>query len=173
MINRRTPVASHRCGRRDDMFGGVADKAFPGPDQWMTGNWAANDEERRADIAEWMAKYPEGSIGNTQWPGPGEMPRVCSYCGGVHPDDAVRLIREGWTVAGTDKGYKRYMEPPGYRAWCRRVDECWPDRAAAGDPPAALPIPPVKVYTQHFSEEQITAFNAALADSNPETPDAR
>lgn len=68
------------------------------------------------------------------------QPRTCSYCGGVHPDDAIRLISEGWRSGGTTKSYKRYLEPSG--KWS--------------------PVPPVKLYVHHFDDEHIKRFNAAL-----------
>ena len=75
------------------------------------------------------------------WSYGGEQPRTCSFCGGVHPDDAIALIRAGWRVQDTDKGDKRYMAPP------------------SGHP---SPVPPVKLYVQHCTEEQIEHFNRAL-----------
>lgn len=38
--------------------------------------------------------------------------RTCNHCGGIHPEDAIRLIAEGCKVEGTTKGYKRYLHVP-------------------------------------------------------------
>lgn len=40
--------------------------------------------------------------------------RVCSFCGSLHPDRVIELIKEhGWGVIGrTDKGYKFYVHQP-------------------------------------------------------------
>lgn len=134
-------VEPQRCPRRDE--NPMADQSFPGPDWWETGQWAATQKEADAEVAEFMAAHPNGGIGNVLWCYGGEQPRTCSYCGGVHPDDAVTLIQLGWNVDPTDKRYKRYLEPPTYR-------------------PFPSPIPPVKLYLQHCSQEQIDSLNAAL-----------
>lgn len=36
----------------------------------------------------------------------------CSFCGSLHPDRFMELVREGWIVGPTDKGYKAYLMPP-------------------------------------------------------------
>lgn len=36
--------------------------------------------------------------------------RTCSYCGGMHPEDLIRLIEQGADVSGTTKGHKFYVE---------------------------------------------------------------
>lgn len=110
-------------------------------DWWERGRWASTKDQADAEVAEFMERNPNGSIGNVFWEW-GEEPRTCSFCGGIHPDDAARLIREGWCVDPTTKSYKRYLEPPKRRQ-------------------GGL-IPPVKVYVQHFSIDQIDVFNAAL-----------
>lgn len=33
----------------------------------------------------------------------------CSYCGSLHPDRFMDLVREGWSVGPTDKNYKAYL----------------------------------------------------------------
>ena len=35
--------------------------------------------------------------------------RVCSYCGGLHPEDALRLLADGVSASPTDKNYKLYI----------------------------------------------------------------
>ncbi|MEZ0089953.1 hypothetical protein [Streptacidiphilus sp. EB129] len=36
----------------------------------------------------------------------------CSYCGSLHPDRFMELVREGWIVEPTDKSYKAYLGKP-------------------------------------------------------------
>ena len=99
-------------------------------------------------------KHRGGFYGGTLWPG-GPRPRTCSYCGGVHPEDAIELLKAGWTVEATSKAYKRYLEPPGYREQMRD----W----KPGGPPSEnwieSPVPPVKLYVYHLNQEQIDRFN--------------
>lgn len=152
-----------RCPRRDE--GGVASR-FPEPDWWERGRWAATQEEADAEVADFMSKPGAGGIGNVLWCYPGDQPRTCSFCGGVHPEDAIGLIRAGWEVGGTDKGYKRYLEPPGHRSHHEAVMQHLRSRNEGAMPKGRYPspVPPVKLYVQHFSEAQIAAFNAALDD---------
>jgi hypothetical protein len=153
------------CGRR---------MTEPGPweraeqlDCWERGTWAATHEEADAEVAEFMAAYPRGGIGNVFWNYGGEQPRTCSFCGGIHPDDAIALIKAGWTVDATTKSYKRYLEPPGYRDYMERIRRAGYNVEAAGEPRVASPVPPVKLYTQHFSPEQIAAFNQVMRAPGP------
>jgi hypothetical protein len=36
----------------------------------------------------------------------------CSFCGSLHPDRFMELVREGWVVGPTDKSYKAYLGRP-------------------------------------------------------------
>lgn len=36
----------------------------------------------------------------------------CSFCGSLHPDRFMELVREGWVVGPTDKNYKAYLGKP-------------------------------------------------------------
>lgn len=36
----------------------------------------------------------------------------CSFCGSLHPDRFMELVREGWIVGPTDKNYKAYLSRP-------------------------------------------------------------
>lgn len=134
-------------------------------DHWERGRWAATQEEADAEVAEFMASCNgQGSIGNVLWCYPGEQPRTCSFCGGVHPDDAIALLRAGWTCGSTTKSYKRYLEPPGYEDWHGKVLKEPFSEWGKTKPPYPSPIPPVKLYTMHFTPEQIAAFNAVLTE---------
>lgn len=112
---------------------------------WL-GDWLrANDLRlRRAGHGRfanrwWPSPYKGGTVWQIDW-----QPRTCSYCGGVHPDDAIRLHEEGWIVESTTKNYKFYLKPPG-AGWA--------------------PVPPVKVYLAHFDSPAIKRANIALANA--------
>lgn len=36
----------------------------------------------------------------------------CSFCGSLHPDRFMELVRAGWVVGPTDKSYKAYLHAP-------------------------------------------------------------
>ena len=44
--------------------------------------------------------------------GQDEVGLSCSFCGSLHPDRFMQLVRDGWIVGPTDKGYKAYLESP-------------------------------------------------------------
>lgn len=100
------------CPRRQWDFGIMADPL--GKDWWSADKWNARD-----DMWSWPWK-----------------PRACSFCGGIHPEDAIELHQEGWLIIKTDKAYKRYLEPP--TNW--------------------YPVPPVQVYSYHFDASQMGWF---------------
>lgn len=135
-------VGEQTCPRRMGELGPWDRKE--NQDHWQRGRWAATQAEADQEVAEFMAQFPTGGIGHVLWSYGGEQPRTCSFCGGVHPEDAIALIAVGnWRVEGTTKGYKRYLQPPhGFPS----------------------PVPPVKLYVQHFNEDQIARFNGALGD---------
>lgn len=73
----------------------------------------------------------------------GKPPRVCSYCGCSHPDDVANLVENrGWIIEPSTKGYKWYINQP--------KSELHGNRQV---------IPPVKLYGQHGSEEQLKKLN--------------
>lgn len=68
--------------------------------------------------------------------------RDCSYCGGIHPEDALALLSTGkWHLGMTDKNYKAYLEP----------NERGISRAT----------PPAKVYFYHTDEAGFKTLMAA------------
>lgn len=81
-------------------------------------------------------------------------PRTCSFCGSLHPDDAMRLLREGWAEEkATGKDYKAYLSPPADTEALRRgLTRGGPDK------PLSAPLP--KLYVHHLSKEQILELNA-------------
>lgn len=121
----------------------TAHAKIEGVDHWERNSWHRYDQWRR---------WPEGF----------DPPRTCSFCGGAHPDDVIALIERGWEVDGTDKAYKRYLEPPGYRAQARRWTERLHDASVEIGSEIVGPVPPVKVYGWHFSEAQRERFNEAI-----------
>lgn len=111
---------------------------------WRQDRWKNTREEADAEVAAFLARWPGSLMGDPMWPGPGPQPRTCSYDGGIHPDDAIALLQSGeWRVVPTSKSYKMYME---------RND-------------GKLFIPPVKVYVNHFDDDQIKRFNAAALEA--------
>jgi hypothetical protein len=130
--------------------------------RWVQTRWGSRLSRWWERVAQKIHNYlhPRSrSFGGTYWLWHW-APRTCTFCGGVHPNDAVRLIREGWHVDATDKKYKRYLEPPG--GVMNRF----------GYNPPWHAVPPVKLYTNHFDKSSIARFNQAVRDQRKEKPDA-
>jgi hypothetical protein len=94
-------------------------------------------------------------------------PRTCSFCGGCHPEDVLRLLEAGWELESTDKNYKRYLQPPGYHAhmdgYFQSLQDAFRKPGEIERPPAFWhPTPPVKVYLVHFSQDQIDQANRLI-----------
>ena len=109
------------------------------------------------------ASWPKPGTGTSHLPSPTWQgcPRTCSFCGGVHPEDALALLTAGWEGETTGKDYKRYLHPPGFLRHMDTVLEAM--RAQCSGLPAFLdPIPPVKLYVYHLDQPQILAFNRVL-----------
>lgn len=66
----------------------------------------------------------------------GLQARHCSWCGSLHPDDFMRLVKDGWMVGATDKSYKAYL----------------------GSPDPGGSSMETKFYFQHLSDEQKQEF---------------
>jgi hypothetical protein len=73
--------------------------------------------------------------GKDEWRKEQDGLHTCSYDGSLHPDEFMRLVREGSLIGTTDKGYKFYV---------READK---SVKGAG-----------KFYTHHLSEEQSEEF---------------
>lgn len=135
-----------------------------GLDEWRSDRWLADREEAERAKAEYEAKYPGSLAALTDWRWPGGVPRTCSFCGGIHPEDAIRLVSEGWEAGGTTKGYKAYLEPPGtmtrHEAFLASIRDHGRE-PGEGVPSVWSPSPPVKVYFQHFSRGQVDRFHEA------------
>lgn len=87
------------------------------------------EDEWRDGATRWT-----GKSGFEVWPDGFMKPHTCSYCGGIHPDDAIELLIDGWEFEQTEKPWKFYMHPPGGEAY---------------------PVPAVKVYLMHWTREQV------------------
>lgn len=110
-------VEAFECGRarRDGFVPGGPFHGSEGGQFWQTGRWYPEEHPELQEI------------------------RTCSYDGGVHPVDALMLIRKGYTLGMTDKSYKAYMHSPDGKE----------------------PTPPLKVYVHHFAPEQLAELNKA------------
>ena len=80
-----------------------------------------------------MAIIPsEGMAGPDEWRadragliGQGGVGLSCSYCGSLHPDRFMELVRQGWIVGPTDKSYKAYLGRPVTDEDRARRKEAW------------------------------------------------
>lgn len=167
-MSTNTTNEKQTCPRRTGELGPW--KRDEGLDEWERDRWCATAEESAAKSAEWNAEHPDNGWqmpdDHMLWKGePWMMPRTCSFCGSVHPDDAILLMSNGWEVEATGKSYKRYLNPPGtaqrLATLMRRLDAREPEPFRAV-PSVWSPTPPVKLYTMHMSEAQVGVFNAAL-----------
>jgi hypothetical protein len=165
-----------------------------GRDRWDHGRWSADPEAVRArhdaedaprlaehnarneargeapiTLEEYRAKWYVRGPHNDLWLWSWGPPRVCSFCGGIHPEDAIRLVSEGWEIDPTGKSYKRYLNPPGsaqrhaaFLASCRDPNR----EPGEGVPSVWAPTPPVKLYAWHLDADQRRRFNEAV-DAHP------
>jgi hypothetical protein len=142
-----------------------------GLDRWLADRWSADREAAARKHAEQDARLGPNCTAyrgpnNGLWLWPWGPPRTCSFCGGIHPEDAIRLVDEGWEVEGTGKSYKRYLEPPGTCARNHAFLASIRDQSrepGEGVPSVWSPTPPVKLYVYHFDEDQARRFNEALS----------
>ena len=95
--------------------------------------------EKKENLDHWVPNsWTERDTWDWIW-----QPRKCSFCGGTHPDDAIRLLSEGWRINPTDKSNKDYLEPPLFP-----------------HSPFADPIPPAVVRVWHFQDSgQLDIYN--------------
>lgn len=116
--------------------------------------------------------------------GQAALGRSCSFCGSLHPDQFMELVRDGWEVGPTDKSYKAYLRQPftaeeeaqqkadwiSRDAVAKAVRELGerdgksPEQIAAdlddqwGKYPRISRGPEAKFYYQHLSHEQCDEF---------------
>lgn len=100
------------CLRRMQEYGPWERKAFL--DTWENNRWNSND--------------------HIKWPTVYKKPHTCSFCGSIHPEDLLNLLKENWRIEQTDKFFKFYLYPPKG---------------------LILPIPYAKFYTQHLTTDII------------------
>lgn len=143
-------------------------------DVWDTSNWKFTDEEEAAkynqeradkDNAEAKAKgWNSTTVPNLRyylWPEHhGGKPRICSFCGCIHPEDAIRLVKDHqFEVERSDKGYKVYLHPPGYRHSMEITLNRLRKRMEPEDVSEYNEIyPPLKAYSPHFTRDQWTSL---------------
>lgn len=103
---------------------------------------------------------------------PDEPGPSCSFCGSLHPDRFMALVREGWIVGPTDKNYKAYLGKPVSDEDCQQQKAAWVERmsplgtedrdalAALWEQEHAHPRASreAKFYFQHLSGEQRAEF---------------
>jgi len=108
----------------------------------------------------WANEHEESS-----WPEHYQEPRICSGCGGVHPEDVFRMIKDGWTDEICDGHHKGYLHPPGWQVEVRAWGKSKERRAAKGKdifenyPHNPIKGPPIKFYIAHFEDEQVAKLN--------------
>lgn len=88
-------------------------------------------------------------------------PLVCSHCGGISPEDATRLLAEGWEIEQSVNRVYQILHPPGY--WQCHADmmrvlqsggiENWERPLGQW-----TPRPPALACSLHFSQEQQACF---------------
>lgn len=161
------PDEMQTCPRRMNELGPW--ERAPCLDRWTADRWSTDPEAVAAKHAAEDARHPNITVHrgphNDLWLWSWGPPRTCSFCGGLHPEDAIRLVAEGWEVDATGKAYKRYLEPPGSRTRHEALMASLRDpsrEAGQGVPSVWAPTPPVKLYVMHFDEDQIRRFNEAL-----------
>jgi len=95
------PALCAECAQeRLEQEGGAVDRKQTCPRRMSDmGPW-----QRAEGLDEWRADG--GVIGQNR------VGLSCSFCGSLHPDRFMELVREGWVVGPTDKNYKAYLGKP-------------------------------------------------------------
>lgn len=109
---------------------------------WSRDRWAATkaeDEQRKKDF--YAQAPPNSTYGSQLWRWGTEVPRSCTKCGSLHPEDALKLVFAGWTVEAADNKPKWYLHPPKN---------------------TGAPVPPVKLYGWHLEPADVTALNDVI-----------
>ena len=154
----REPAESQTCPRRMNEIGPWTREE--GLDSWTTGHGVIGQD----------------AIGPS-----------CNFCGSLHPDRFMELVREGWVVGPTDKNYKAYLHRPltddekakRKTTWLRNftAEEMRTAAEARGESleqaqaeleayydaqvaPTQASSTEAKFYYQHLSAEQQTEFIA-------------
>jgi len=92
------------------------------------------------------------------------MPRTCSFCGGVNPEDCIKLLDAKWEVAPTDKTHKRYIEPPGaYKRYLSSTGRGSRASEVTSEVEVHYSVsPPIKWYSAHWNEAFILKANESI-----------
>lgn len=116
------------------------------------------------DSTRWDPRPDTETTGWPAWPVSFKKPRTCPFCGSIHPEDLLGLLKEGWELESTTKAHKTYWHPPGYRAYHARVvqDIEAHIRGTITPPPHIEPTPPVKLYGNHVSHGMAAEINTIL-----------
>jgi hypothetical protein len=118
--------------------------------------------EQEEGLDQWVGNHWNPYY-HSRWPGEFPKPRTCSFCGSIHPEDAINLLMLGWENEKSTKGYKGYLHPPGFHEQQKAVLTMIQEkRQDFPDPKYPDPLPPAKIYTMHFSSEQLNRLNAAI-----------
>lgn len=124
--------------------------------------------EPEISLAEYRTTCFVRGASNDRWLWPWGPARSCSFCGSVHPDDAFRLLEDGWEGEVATKRYKVYLAPPGTRtrtiAFLASIRD-YSREPGRGVPSVWSPTPPVKLYTQHLDDAQLDRLNRMLRES--------
>lgn len=76
------------------------------------GPWPQTCPRRMGEIGPWERENGQDTWDIREQMHQGLRARHCSFCGSLHPDDFMRLIKEGWVWGATDKNYKAYIGAP-------------------------------------------------------------
>ena len=147
------------CGRRMSEYGPW--EMSEHLDWWETNRWLSPEmaaaelaKKREAAAAEYEATKGRYQVhysnDDRAWLSPLPIPRTCSFCGSVHPEDLIKLLEAGWEIDRA-KSYKLSVHPPG---WSKSIvplpeTEFVPDGPA--QPKGWSPTPCVKFYMQHVT----------------------
>lgn len=123
------------------------------PMAWVDDHWEAGKLIPARTVNDVVEEWQTGW--ESDWP---EPPLTCSYCGGISAADAMRLIAAGWEIEMTDKSYKAYLHPPGYEEHLNAVMNSIRNHTQYSSRYHS-PVPPVKLYTYHFTKEEIHRLN--------------
>jgi hypothetical protein len=76
------------------------------------GPWPQTCPRRLSDLGPWERDENLDTWDIREQMHEGLRARHCSFCGSLHPDDFMALVKDGWIVGPTDKSYKAYLGKP-------------------------------------------------------------
>lgn len=132
--------ARHRCPLR---AGEPVPRTTPfGPDLWERDRWSPSWPAR---LLAWWERWTGLSRRRrpVRWPRNLQPPRSCSFCGALHPEDAIAFVRlhggRGWRVRRSTNTRRWILPYPGTGI--------------------LRPRPALKVHLQHLTGEEVERFN--------------